>query len=82
MGTSALSDPGLRQVPLAECPADGVGSGGLEECEGVEGCFQPPVKQLLMVFQALVVLIENSPRVTESFLSTCFLLPFATQKGL
>lgn len=79
MGTSALSDPGRRQAPLAGCPADSVGSWGWR----VEVWrLQPPVIQLLMVFQALVMLIESSPRVTATFLSFCFLLPFATQKGL
>lgn len=66
------------RMPCRQC---GV-TGGWRD-EGVEGWrLQPPVIQLPVVFQALLMLIESSPRVTGPFLSICSLLPFATRKGL
>lgn len=77
MGTSALSLTRVTDKPhLQDAPQT------LQSERGGGGCLQPPITLLLTVFQALVMLIKCSPIVTGSFLSICFLLPFATQKGL
>lgn len=74
MGTSALSLTQVTDKPhLQDAP---------QTLQSERDWLQPPITLLLTVFQALVMLIKSSPIVTGSFLSICFLLPSATQKGL